>query len=58
MQIRLQKYLADCGLASRRDAEKIILAGKVRVNNKIVKELGTKVDPGKDIVHCYNKEIN
>jgi len=57
MPVRLQKYLADCGIASRRIAEKIILAGKVKVNNKIVKELGTKVEPGKDIVHCYNKEI-
>ena len=43
-KIRLQKYLADCGIASRRRAEKFIMQGKVKVNGKVVKELGTKVD--------------
>ncbi|HUT21798.1 MAG TPA: pseudouridine synthase [Candidatus Bipolaricaulota bacterium] len=42
--IRLQKYLADCGIASRRSAEELILRGKVKVNGKTVKELGVKVD--------------
>ena len=50
MEIRLQKYLADCGIASRRKAEELILQGKVEVNNKIVKELGTKIDNDKDEV--------
>ena len=42
-KIRLQKYLADCGIASRRKAEMFIIQGKVKVNGKVVKELGTKV---------------
>lgn len=45
MNIRLQKYLADCGIASRRRAEVFILQGKVKVNGKVVKKLGTKVGP-------------
>ena len=42
---RLQKVLAQAGIASRRAAEEIILAGRVRVDGKIVRELGTQVDP-------------
>lgn len=48
-KIRLQKYMADQGICSRRKAEEIILAGEVKVNGKIV-ELGMKVDPEKDKV--------
>lgn len=48
--VRLQKYLADCGVASRRAAEQLILAGQVAVNGKVVRELGTKVQPGQDKV--------
>jgi len=44
MEIRLQKYIADCGICSRRKAEELILAGKVQVNSEIVTELGTKVN--------------
>ena len=44
MEERLQKVLAAAGVASRREAEKYILAGRVKVNGKTVKELGTKVD--------------
>ncbi|MDD4321511.1 MAG: S4 domain-containing protein, partial [Acidaminococcaceae bacterium] len=40
---RLQKVMAAAGIASRRECEKIILAGRVQVNGKVVKELGTKV---------------
>jgi len=47
---RLQKYLAGAGVASRRAAETLILAGRVKVNGKVVKELGTKVEPGTDLV--------
>lgn len=47
---RLQKYIASCGVASRRKAEELILAGKVTVNGRYVKELGVKVDPTKDRV--------
>ncbi|WP_026694777.1 pseudouridine synthase [Peribacillus kribbensis] len=42
---RLQKVIAHSGVASRRNAEKLILEGKVKVNGKVVKELGTKVGP-------------
>ena len=51
-EIRLQKYLAEAGITSRRKAEELILQGKVQVNGKIVTELGTKVEPGKDQI-CY-----
>jgi pseudouridine synthase len=47
---RLQKYLAGCGIASRRAAERLISAGRVRVNGEIVAELGTRVEPGVDRV--------
>lgn len=50
MQERLQKYLARAGLASRRAAETLITAGRVKVNGTIVRELGTKVDGNKDLV--------
>ena len=46
---RLQKYLSQCGVASRRKSEELILAGKVKVNGKIVKELGIKVSDNDDI---------
>lgn len=42
---RLQKVIANAGVTSRRKAEKLILAGKVKVNGKVVTELGTKVSP-------------
>ncbi len=54
---RLQKYLANCGVASRRKCEEYILQGKVSVNGKIVKELGTKIEPGIDKVCFEGKEI-
>ena len=50
MEERLQKYLASCGVASRRKCEEYISQGKVQVNGKIVKELGKKINPDKDIV--------
>ena len=50
MLVRLQKYLADHGIASRRKAEELILAGRIAVNGQTVTELGTKVEPGKDKV--------
>jgi 23S rRNA pseudouridine2605 synthase len=48
--IRLQKYLADAGICSRRKAESYIQQGLVVVNGSIVKEMGTKIDPDKDKV--------
>ena len=43
--IRLQKYMADCGVASRRACEELILAGRVRVDGKVERTLGTKINP-------------
>jgi 23S rRNA pseudouridine2605 synthase len=45
---RLQKIIAKAGLASRREAEKIILAGRVSVNNQVIRQLGTKADTEQD----------
>ncbi len=56
MEVRLQKYLADAGVASRRKAEEYILSGKVKVNGVTVTELGTKVDLKKDKV-TFNDKI-
>lgn len=57
MEVRLQKYLAEAGIASRRKAEELILAGKVQVNGVTVKELGTKVDDKKDEVYYNGKPV-
>ena len=50
MEERLQKYLANNGIAARRKCEEFILDGRVKVNGRIVTELGTKVDPEKDLM--------
>ena len=55
MEVRLQKYLADAGVASRRKAEELILSGKVSVNGTVVLKLGTKIDDKNDLV-TYNNE--
>lgn len=55
--MRLQKYMAKCGVASRRKSEEIILMGKVKVNGKIVNELGFKIDESKDLVTVDGKLI-
>lgn len=52
---RLQKVLANAGVASRRHSEELILAGKVKVNGEVVKTLGTKVDPEKDAIEVNGK---
>ena len=56
--MRLQKYLAHAGVCSRRKAEEHILNSRVKVNNVIVTELGSKIDPDKDLVFFNNKKIN
>lgn len=50
MEERLQKYMARCGVASRRKCEEIILSGEVKINDNIVSELGVKINPEKDTV--------
>lgn len=56
-EIRLQKYLAEHGIASRRKCEEYILAGRVKVNGKIVEVLGTKIFPEKDLVEVDGKQV-
>ncbi len=55
-KIRLQKYLAECGVASRRKSEELISGGKVKVNGKTA-VIGDKVDPKKDRVSVFGKKI-
>ncbi len=55
-EVRLQKYLANAGVCSRRKAEELILDGKIIVNGKIVTELGTKITPKLDKV-MYNGKV-
>jgi pseudouridine synthase len=55
--VRLQKFLADAGVASRRAGEKLILEGKIRVNGHFIRLLGTKIDPDRDEVMLDGKII-
>jgi len=57
MQVRLQKFLAEAGVASRRAAEQIILAGRIIVNGQPVRLLGTKVDPDQDAVTVDGRPV-
>lgn len=56
-QERLQKILARAGVASRRRAEELILAGWVKINGEVVKELGVKADPERDRIEVNGKRI-
>ncbi|MCA1632868.1 MAG: rRNA pseudouridine synthase [Acidobacteria bacterium] len=58
METRLQKLIADAGIASRRHAEELIAAGEVTVNGKVITELGTKADPERDHIKVRGKLIN
>ena len=55
-QIRLQKFMADNGIASRRKSEELIAAGKVKINGHPA-QLGDKINPRKDIVTVSGKKI-
>jgi len=56
-EVRLQKFMADAGIASRRKCEEYILQGKVTVNGQVVNELGTKIIPNKDKVSFNGKKV-
>lgn len=56
-EIRLQKFLSNSGVCSRRKAENLIVDGKVSVNGKVVTELGTKINPETDEIICNGKEV-
>lgn len=55
---RIQKIISAAGIASRRAAEQLILEGRVRLNGKVVTELGTKADPERDHIKVDDKLIN
>ena len=54
--MRINKYLADCGVASRRKCDELILQGKVKVNNKVTRELGLNIKPT-DVVLFENRVV-
>ncbi len=56
-EIRLQKFLAECGIASRRKCEELIENGKVKVNGEVITKLGTKINPDRDEVEYNGKKI-
>lgn len=58
MEVRLQKFLAECGVASRRKCEEFIIDGRVKVNNNVVTELGTKVNPEIDVIEVDGNVLN
>ncbi len=55
--VRLQKWLSESGVCSRRHGENLIRAGRVRVNSEVVTTLGTKVDPEKDRVQVDGRPV-
>lgn len=55
--VRLQKFLAAAGIASRREAERLIEGGRVEVNGRVVTVLGTRVDPAKDRVRVDGRAV-
>lgn len=55
--IRLNKYIATCGVCSRRKADELITQRKVRINGVVTDNLGLQIDETKDKVEIYNKEI-
>lgn len=56
-EVRLQKFLANNGICSRRKAEEYIINGLVAVNGKVVNELGAKVNPDKDEITFKGKKV-
>ena len=55
--VRLQKILSTAGVASRRASEQLILEGRVSVNGVVVRELGSKADPGHDDIRVDGRRI-
>ena len=55
-KIRLQKYMAECGVASRRKAEELICQGRVKVNGAVA-QIGDKIDPQKDKIAVNGKKL-
>jgi pseudouridine synthase len=57
LTVRLQKFLADAGVASRRASEQLITAGRVEVNGELIRQLGSKVDPDRDQVRVNGQPV-
>ena len=55
--MRINKYLAECGVCSRRKADELVKEGRVSVNKKVVREVGTDVDESKDVVYVDGKKV-
>ena len=55
---RLQKFIANQGICSRRKAEEYITSGRIKVNGNVIMELGTKIDPNKDVIEVDGKKIS
>lgn len=55
--MRINKYLAECGVCSRRKADEYVKAGRVSVNKKTVREVGTEIDVDNDIVYVDGKKV-
>lgn len=58
MLVRINKFLSECGIASRRKVEQLILQQRVMVNNHVVTSLSTKVDPENDIVKLDGENVS
>lgn len=58
MAERLQKFMSHAGVASRRKSEELITEGRVKVNGKVVRELGTQVEPNRDVVMVDGQTIS
>jgi len=56
-KIRLNRYLALCGLGSRRKCDELIAAGAIRVNGMVMVEMGIRIDPDRDVVDYYNQRV-
>ena len=56
-RVRLQKVLAQAGIASRRAAEELIVEGRVRVDGRVVTELGSRVDPATAVIHVDGERV-
>ncbi len=57
MLIRLNKFLSQSGISSRRQAEQLIKTGKIKINGELVKTLGVKVDPAKDKIEFQDQKV-
>lgn len=55
--MRINKYLAECGVCSRRKADELVKDGRVSVNKKVVREVGTDIDESKDVVFVDGKKV-